>query len=828
MFVPVFVRIVRKRSFSAVCRLRSAFRSSFAVTLLFAATALAFGARGAAISGRVIDPQGAGVGNAVVRLYSRGDTWRMSVTADQEGTYRFEHLAPGEYLLDAESEGFARAAAWSVRLERGNIEKVDIPLQLAVIREQVVVTASGTAQPVDEVSKAISVISSAEIDQRDEVTISEALRVIAGLRVQALGGPGALTTIKTRGLRNEDTAVLLDGVRFRDAAAPQGDASGLLEDLIPTNLDRIEVLRGSGSSLYGSNAIGGVVNLVTKGGGGPLRGNLLLEGGGLGLFRGRAQVSGAFLADRMAYSLGASHLNVSSGVSGENTARISSGHGQVSFRLSPATTLSMRLYSTDSFSQVDTDPQAVGHLVASGIVNAVPLSGELFRRYRNGAPVGELNIGNATFIPSTADPDSSRSAHLFSGLVTFAHKPSDRLGYHVIYQGLVTDRRHRNGPAGASLQPEGNTRFDFLGSIHTLNARLNLRLGSFNFVDAGYEFENEKFVNRSFPVDPAENSVVDVTQRSNSLFVQDQMRLLGDQLQLSLAFRLQSFLLSRPRFAPAISVPYQGVSFEAPPNAYTGDGSIAYFFRRSGTKVRGHVGNGYRAPSLFERFGASFGAFGYFIFGDPRLRPDRSIAFDIGLDQALPKSGMRASATYFYTRLQEMIIFDFSGAINPATDPFGRFGGYRNTQGGLARGLELDVGGTLVPWLDLTVAYTYTNSDQRAPSIAGIVHSFAIPNHQFSMVATQHLGRRFFVNFDLVASSGYLAPIFDAETFASRAYRFDGIAKADLGISYRWPLSEFRAIRLYGKVDNVFNRGYYESGFVTPGATAVGGIRFEF
>src|SRR2546428_90422 len=80
---------------------------------------------------------------------------------------------------------------------------------------------------------------------------------VAGLGVQQQGGPGAFANIRTRGLRNEDTAVLVDGLRFREVGAPQGDASGFLADLILTDVDRLEVLRGTGSSLYGSNAIGG-------------------------------------------------------------------------------------------------------------------------------------------------------------------------------------------------------------------------------------------------------------------------------------------------------------------------------------------------------------------------------------------------------------------------------------------------------------------------------------------------------------------------------------------------------------------------------------------
>ena len=145
-----------------------------------------------------------------------------------------------------------------------------------------------------------------DIDDRDESTIAESLRVVPGLRVQQLGGPGSFTSIKTRGLRSEDTAVLIDGLRFRDAAATQGDASGFLEDLVVTDISRVEVLRGSGSSLYGSNAIGGVINMVTDQGGGKIHGNVLGEGGGLGFFRTRGQVAGGARNDSIVYSAGVS------------------------------------------------------------------------------------------------------------------------------------------------------------------------------------------------------------------------------------------------------------------------------------------------------------------------------------------------------------------------------------------------------------------------------------------------------------------------------------------------------------------------------------------
>src|SRR5262249_23492223 len=114
-------------------------------------------------------------------------------------------------------------------------------------------------QPIDQVSKTVNIIDAQEMRERADFTLIDSLRSIPGLRVQQLGGFGRLATIKARGLRNQDTAVLIDGVRFRDATAITGDASPFLSDFTLTSVSRVEVLRGSGSSLYGTNAIGGVI-----------------------------------------------------------------------------------------------------------------------------------------------------------------------------------------------------------------------------------------------------------------------------------------------------------------------------------------------------------------------------------------------------------------------------------------------------------------------------------------------------------------------------------------------------------------------------------------
>jgi iron complex outermembrane receptor protein len=801
--------------------------------LLFAQAALT----PAAIGGRVTDTQGAGVAGAIVTLYGRAPQFqRLTAITDAGGAYRFESLAAGEYLIEADARGFAPAIAQKVRLERGQATTLDLALEVAGVRAEVIVTAADTPQPVDEVSKAVTTVGVRELDERDEYSIPEALRIVPGLRVQQLGGPGALLSIKTRGLRNQDTAVTIDGLRFRDPSSPQGDASGYLSDLHVTNVSRVEVLRGSGSSLYGTNAIGGVVNIITDEGGGRPRGSLLAEGGGgLGLFRGRAQVAGGTGANRIVYSAGVSHLNVTRGIDGDDAARTTSGQGRVGFRLTPTATLTARLYAADSFTQLNEDARPVAGALPAGVVRAVPLSRAELRRFETGTPDFQLTNGAATFIPSTNDADAARATRFFSGALIFTHRPADSFGYTISYQGNRTNGAFYDGPAGTGFEPFGTTRADFGGRAHTLNARADFRLGRANLLTAGYEFERERFINRSFTsFAPADDYSLGVVERSHTFFIQDQVRLLQDRLQLSAAFRTQRFTLSRPDLAPFARSPFARFNFEAPPNAYTGDGSIAYSFRTTGTKLRAHVGNGYRAPSLYERFGSFYdprpfggGSPQFSAFGDPRLRPERSIAFDAGVDQTFAGARARASATYFYTRLQEVIAFDFSGLV-VQPDPFERFGGYVNTRGGLARGVELSLDAAPARTLDVRASYTYTNADERTPRVGGVIRSFTIPDHQFNLTATQRAGRRLLFNFDLSASSDYLAPVFNPSTFGSVVYRFDGNFKADAGANYTLPLGESRSLRFFGYVENLFGQEYFENGFRTPGRTGKAGAQFSF
>lgn len=788
-------------------RLSLASRSALCIAFLLCAAASAFAQNTSdTLTGRITDRNGAGVPSASVTLYDRArPAARFATVTDEQGNYRFPNLARGEYIIEVEADGFARTASSIAQFDGILSNAFDVTLELSGVREEVVVTAASTPQTVDEISKAVNVISNAEIEARDEFSIADAIRTVPGVRVAQLGfGVGRQTAIRTRGLRAEDTAVLIDGFRFRDPSAPQADATAFVSDFTVTNLNQVEVLRGSGSSLYGTNAIGGTVNIITDEGGGATRGAVFSEGGNLGFYRGGARIAGGLgTADKVIYSLGVSHLNVARGIDGNDASRNTSGQGRVLFNLTPTANISARIYTGDTFTQLNSSPELLNVIPrpADGIFPAIAFNGN--------------NTGTATFIPDADDADSRQASRFFAGLVTFANRPKENFGYQISYQGLATRRTLRNGAS----------EFGFDGTIQTLSARTDFRIGRFNFINAGYEFENENFTN-----DTLTGNMLDLnaraTQRSNTIFIQDQMRFFENRLQLSAAFRAQFFSLKTPRFTPSASSPFQDLSFVSPPDAYTGDGSIAYLIRSSNTKLRAHIGNGYRSPSLFERFGA-FSFFGLTATGDPRLRPERSIAFDIGIDQTAFDNRVRASATFFYTRLQEVI--EFAGSINTATDPFGRFFGYRNTGGGLARGVELSASVAPTNTTDIFASYTFTNSDDRFPKFGNIIRRYVIPSHQFSLVATQRFGQRTLVNFDFVTASSYLSPVFQSVSpFGSAVLRFDGITKADLGASYTLPINEKRAVRFFGKVDNLTDRDNFENGFRNAGRTARGGAAFTF
>jgi len=225
------------------------FRTAFIVlVLLLAAFQLPLSLSAETLTGQVLDPQSKAIAGAQVRLFDlNGGEMRTTRSAD-DGTYSFKGLPIGNFLLEAGNSSGTLSGSSEV-LVAGD-KKLDLKLEISSIKSEILVIASNAPQLTDEIAKAVDSIDSNEIALRDENSIPDAVRSLPGIRVQTQEGPGSLTTIQMRGLGSQDTAVVIDGVRFRDAGSIQGDATSMFEDMNLVDTDRIEVLRGSGSSLY--------------------------------------------------------------------------------------------------------------------------------------------------------------------------------------------------------------------------------------------------------------------------------------------------------------------------------------------------------------------------------------------------------------------------------------------------------------------------------------------------------------------------------------------------------------------------------------------------
>lgn len=766
--------------------------------LILAGTTIMLAQTTATLSGRITDPQGANVPGATVILHARDNRVLITTTTDAAGTYRFEGLMQGEYLLSAEAPGFARDAH-PVRLDRSGITTLDINLEVAAINTDVVVTAEGTPQTIDEVSKSVSVVNAEQIERRDEYSLVEALRPLPGVRVAQLGGPGSFSKILMRGLRVVDTSLLVDGMRVRDAADFRGSINPYLEDMLTNNIDRIEVMRGSGSSLYGSNAVGGVINIVPPEGTGSPKFNLGFEGGSLGLFRERGQVSGG-IKDKFGYSISATRLDVNHGVHEGEIYRNTNLGGHARYNFNSNISLRGTVLYTRGFNRLSNSPFPIGP------------SGNEFGFGIGAGPV----VG---FVENEPDPDNFRNSRLFVGSLIFSHQVNNVYSYSVAFQSVATNQNFDSGPDQSETAKRLGLFADVSvfrngGRIQTFNFRNNIRVGRYNLVTVGLEAEHEKF-SQVFTSPFFSTPETTDRQRSLAFFAQDQLSLLDGRLQFSAAFRTQGFTIKNPQSIPEV----QDVGV---PRATTGDGSLAYLFRNSGTKLRAHVGNSFRAPSLSERFVLFRGQ----RIGNPFLRPERGLSVDGGIDQTLFDNKLRASATYFYNRLQEIIT---------STTLFREI----NAPGALSRGVELSLVTSPTRGLDINTAYTFTNSNQvqsfsvlrsdnvRLPAGAS-VESFSIPRHTFSLEVNKAFQNGLNVNFDLNAISKHNFPLFDPVFFSQVLVSFEGYTKADLSLGYTRRFSPARSLRFYVKVDNLFDRGYIEEGFRAPGRTGLAGTVLSF
>src|SRR5437773_524069 len=166
----------------------------------------------------------------------------------------------------------------------------------------VVVTATKTETPAAELGASVTVVTEEDFKTFHYPSVDEALRGVPGVEIRRSGGFGKTSAITIRGANTKQVQILVDGVRVKSPTLGEVD----LSDISPDTIERVEIIRGPQSTLYGADAIGGVVNIITKKGKGPFSARVEQEVGNYNTYVSRASVSGA--TGPFDYALGVFHL----------------------------------------------------------------------------------------------------------------------------------------------------------------------------------------------------------------------------------------------------------------------------------------------------------------------------------------------------------------------------------------------------------------------------------------------------------------------------------------------------------------------------------------
>ena len=723
------------------------------------------------VSGVVVDPSGAKVVGARVSLRDASGVAIHQARTDSDGQFLIGAVAEGRYRVTVEVSGFTQAREAEIDLRAGATETVSVRLEIAAISDQMVVTATRTETASGELAGSVTVRASEELTLENQSLTSESLRAVPGLSIAQTGGRGGLTSIFARGGESDYNKVLIDGV-------PVNAAGGLFDfaSLTTENLDRVEVVRGPHSALFGSDAMTSVIQLITR------RGTtsqpeieLSGEGGSFDFHRETARLSG--LADWFDYSASFGYQATDSRF--ENSDYLNrSASANLGFRLNPSAELRVTARSNNS-----------------GL--GVP------------GPTADL----------FADPDQRqkhRDVALAAGLdlrTTSRWRQTARF----VYSEFET---HNFDPASQDLtQPDtppvpfGND-FVFSFSDHQKRSGLQYQtiaaLSSSNLLTAGFEFEHESavFDDGFSRVSPSRNNV--------GIYVQDQFAF-RERLFLTGGVRIERNTGSVPDdlratlIALGSTAPGGDVGFGFSTNPKIAAAFVARNHNETEamglTRIKGSFGTGIKEPGLDEAFSPSI-----FFLGNPKADPERAISFDAGVTQEFFNRRGSLDVTYFDGRFRDQIAFLFDPVtFGPIQLPDGTLTNFVNVERASARGIELT--GSARPALKLRVSGNYTflrtKVEQAANALSREVGLSLLrrPRHlgafEVGWVAQKY---DLCVTGSLVGSRRDLDPVTGARFIDGRPISNDGYAKLNAAGSYH----AGRFVTLFARVENLLNQDYQE------------------
>lgn len=737
---------------------------SFSFLVLYSFLVISLQAQAPRLSGRVVDPDGRAVANAEV-IVSGPSAAPLRARTDADGRFDVAHLDTGRYTVIVSAPGLM-SDPQSIDVTSAPAT-VDIALHLSAINETLVVSAAQIDQPLSRTPDSVTVIPGREIEAKQQFTLASALRSVPGLTLQQNGGPGTVTSLFTRGGESDFTLILVDGIRAN------WFGGGIdLSQLPLQDVERIEVLRGPQSALYGSDAIGGVVSVITRSGGKPSA-QAQVETGSRDMKRAAGATTGEVNGFR--WQAGVNYFEddgfTGAGANGRTVSNDDSQATQASG------SLGYRNASSGSDLQanvqyVDTErgsPGAFGSDPARRFTGPDTVSRGTTRRTGGGARWMQPWFGAGSRVRQRVEFDTADYDLHFKS--QFGESDGN------------TNRKH----ARIQTDVAASAALGFSGGLEWLGES-----GASTFITAGTAGE--------IPVDRSVLGLFGEARWNATDRATVTAGVRGERIN-------RDALPGDPlAFQPRPDFPEETINSVNPKIA-------ASFIAGEGTRFHGSFGTGIRPPDAFE-----------IAFTDNSgLKPERSKSAEAGVSQSLASGAGQIDGTVFFNNYTDLIISvgrTFSGSSRWRTD---------NISNARARGVEFSAAWRINVGLDLRGSYTLLDTEILAVNGSSSAQTpYAVgdallrrPRHSGALDASwTHNRVAAFAQIQLRGETLDAEPAFGP---TGGLFQNPGHTVVNFGGSWR----PVKAVEIFARAQNLFDRDYEEVlGYPAPGRTAYLGARF--
>jgi vitamin B12 transporter len=716
------------------------------------------------ITGLLSDPRGAGVGGVRItaQLENSPTAPLWSATSSTDGAYDLA-LPPGRYRVQFSLDPFVPRDQ-TVEVAPGALRSLNLRMELQTLSDRVLVTAQ--AEPISEQQSPApsTIVGREEIEQRQSVFFPDLLIYTPGVAFGRTGTNGGTASIFLEGGNSSFTKVLIDGTSIN----PPGGAVDF-SILTTDNVDKVEVVRGAESAIYGTDAVSGVVQLFSH------RGTTLVpafsifsEGGSFSSYRGGGQISG--LAGRFDYSGAAAYLQT--GGQYPNSDFINRAlSGNFGYAISDTNQLRLGVRNNS------------GDAGIPGEIAFTPPS--LYQRYNQ-----ELFSANARW-------DFATGSHWQNELMgaeayTRQHSFNPTQSFYASDPSAFCPQTNPNAVATTEFC---DYVYDSLYqyNVASFNAQTTYSLRKF-VSTAGYQYTVE---NGSIYYLPQPH-----VRRNNQAGYLDFRYLPMSRLSFDFGLRAEANGYYGTRVVPRVG----GTAALRYGQGFWGD-----------TRLRVFYGQGIKEPRFDQTYGTD-----PCDPGNPNLKPEASKNWSAGLDQKLAHDRISVSAGYFYYRFYDIV--SFGEAMGPQGCPF--YGSYFNTDLAFSRGTNVSAQVRAAKWLFIAGNYTYDDTrvskspNASDPALIAGNRLIRRPLNSGSLTLTASFQR-----FDAVLA-GYFAGVRTDSDFLFLGFtRNPGYARFDFSTSYTF----YRGFSIYARATNLFDKQYQDVlGYPALGRDARIGLRYQF